>query len=163
MYKCAPKIKSIISLDQQMESPKEHLPFTVPKSVPRWVMGFPSFLKNELQVDDPDVATIHDGWLRFETMYWKLYHERGKPRKPRKKAPEPEPDMPDPFKGDTGEGQDDAACGEPPAKQAKTRLDTRVKNKWKQRFERLRKIAREHAIAALESEVNDMEKDLDEE
>jgi len=162
VYKCAPKIRSIISSDLQMEPPKEHLPFTVPKSVPRWVMGFPSFLKNELEVDDPDVVTVHDGWLRFETMYWKLYNERGKPRKPRKKAPEPEPDMPDPFNGD-GTGRDEDAEPEPPTKQAKTRLDVRVKNKWKQRFERLRKIAREHAIAALESEVNDMEKDLEDE
>jgi hypothetical protein len=144
------------------EAPKETLPFAVPKKVPRWVLGFPNFLKNELQVDDPDVITVHDSWLRFETQYWELYHKKGKPRQPRKKK-DPESDSisnPE-LDGDTNGPTD--GTDEPPAKQSKVRLDVRVKNKWKQRFERLRKIAREHAIAALESEVNDMEKDLDDE
>lgn len=146
-----------------MEPPKEHLPFTVPKSVPRWVIGFPSFLRNELKVDDPDVITLHDGWLKFETRYWKLYHYRGKPRKPRKKPDatrEEDTPHPQPADGEDGGWGDEP---EPPTKKAKTRLDTRVKNKWKQRFERLREIARKHAIAALETEVNDMEKDLEDE
>ena len=128
-------------------------------------MGFPGFLRDELRIDDQDVVTLHDSWLRYETQHWQLYHERGKPRKPRKKPdPAPESSIPDPFDGDGGSRPDDGPLGdEPPAKQAKTRLDSRVRSKWRKRFERLRKIAREHAIKELETEVNDMEHDLDEE
>jgi hypothetical protein len=145
----------------------DHLPYTVPKRVPVWVLGFSKYLLNEVRVDDPDVVTLHDTWIRYEPNYWKQYHERGKPRKPRKKADAPsgsgdgpgglDADGGDGPGGLDGEGEPDG--GEPPAK--KTRLDSRVRSKWRRRFERLRAIAREHAIAALETEVNDMERDLD--
>lgn len=150
----------------------DHLPYTVPKRVPVWVLGFPAFLRQELGVTDPDIVTLHDTWIRYEGNHWPQYHARGKPRKPRKKpdAPPdtgaPGPDDPDGAGGSHGpdgaggpDGPDDAE--EPPTKVAKTRLDSRVRSKWRQRFERLRAIAREHALAALESEVNDMERDLD--
>lgn len=144
----------------------EHLPFTVPKSVPRWVMGFPNYLRDELKLDEPEVEMVHTNWLRYEAQYWQMYHGRGKPRKPRRK-PDPPPegaaDLAD-MAGPDGEAPArDGDAGEPPAKQAKTRLDTRVRSKWRRKFERLRAIARQHAIAELETEVADMERDLDEE
>lgn len=143
----------------------QHLPYTVPKSVPKWVLGFPKFLKDDLRVDEPQVAELHEHWLTYEARYWQLYHARGKPRKPRAKRDAPgEGGDAGAMEGEgPGAGGDGDAPQEPAAKQAKTRLDWGVRNKWRRRFERLRAIAREHAIAALETEVADMERDLDEE
>lgn len=142
----------------------EHLPYTVPKSVPKWVLGFPKYLRDEVRVDDPDVTQLHETWLRYETQYWTRYHERGKPRKPRAKRDAPAEGAPYSEGGDAPLDEGGAeGPGEPPAKQAKTRLDTRVRNQWRRRFARLRAIAREHGISALETEVADMERDLEEE
>jgi len=63
------------------DNEQRQLPFTVPTKVPRWVCGFPQFLKLELGIEDENLVIMHDTWLKYETMYWKHYRQSAKPRK----------------------------------------------------------------------------------
>lgn len=62
----------------------EELPYCVPKRVPKWVAGFPAWLR-EASVLDPAVQDMADTWQKYEGSHWLMFQGLSKKRKPRER------------------------------------------------------------------------------
>lgn len=71
------------------------LDYTVPKRVPKWVVGFADHLQHHAKVGDANVPQMALTWKQYEANFWPDFQARGKARgakKPKEAADKDKPD-----------------------------------------------------------------------
>ena len=69
------------------------LDYTIPKRVPKWVVGFADHLEKHAKVGDAAVPQMALTWKQYEASFWPDFQARGKVRGAKK--PKEDKDKPD--------------------------------------------------------------------
>lgn len=124
----------------------EELPYRVPKTVPKWVVGFPEWLRAHKQVTDPNVASMDATWRQYQLAHWPEFHGMGRKPKPRKRKAD-EAELPDTDTLDTAV--------------PKEKVPPKFRHKLRQRLQSLRNIADERALPEVLQIVQELDELLD--
>lgn len=120
------------------------LPYSIPKNVPKWVMGFPEYLENSLHVGGTEPSTLRQTWKNLESQYWSDFQACGKKRTKKNK---------------NGGDSDDASSDKAKEKLGKSgpKLSKRVREHLKQ----LERIAQEMGSPEMANTVAQLRNDLE--
>jgi len=123
------------------------LPYSIPKNVPKWVLGFPEFLENSLRVGGTETTTLRQTWKSLEARHWSAYQACGKKRAKKDK---------------NGSNSDDAdASSSGKAKEKLGKHGPKLSKRVREHLKQLERIAQEMGSPEMANTVAQLRNDLE--